>query len=368
MREACPGAILPPRPDKHEARFIEEGLQKQSADFAAARAVELQTYLTLLAQHPHAGKTDTLRLFLTLHDHIGSAWPELSSSVLTRLTVNSTNAAVKVAEGTSMAMQSTMAQHAEEAGEDNAELLAMAMSEHMRLSAVTQSVIKIDGSIHQFREHGENSMLMGLELSRLCNSHLIHSDPALSIPFGTLSTGLMKSGKRSKYLSLQLSAAFAPFVAEYRQSKNERLAFHDRRLALIKRQLAREKAAGKSSKLVTKQMTLHSMKEMGTLERMEMEASMSDEAYMDSVAEAEEVGKVLAGEVNRLAILRRKEWMDSMKVMVSGFKEACSERKSIWEDMRAQLDTTIRRNDGGSNSHIGSGTVAAIPNKTTMQR
>lgn len=397
LREACPGSILPPRPDKHEARLIEEGLQQQSPAFAAARAIELQTYLNNLAQHPHAGKSEPLRLFLTLYDHMGAAWPEVSTNALTRLGRVSTNAAVKVAESTNNAL--TLNQHVAEMGEDNAELLALATSEHVRLTALMQSVVKIEGFIHQTREYGERNMFTGLETSRLCNAHLSQHHQDLSVPLSLLATGMMKSGKCTKYLSLQLSAAFGPFVMEYRQSKNERMAFQDRRIMLLKRESARSKAAEKSAKLLMHQRQLQINGNMGMLERMEYEASNTDEAFTEVAKETEEVGKILAGEVTRLAMKRRKEWMDSLKVMASGFKEASAEKTAIWVSLKADMEdifpgsgsgdnfqtridnnatmTTIPESNASNATNLGThsesplengGTVVAIPGAKTMTR
>merc|ERR1712232_1062683 len=213
LREACPGAILPPRPDKHEGRVIEEGLQQQSPAFATARSIELQTYLNNLNNHPYAGRAEPLRVFLTLQDHLGNAWPEVSNNALTRLAHGSTSAAVKVAESTNNAL--TLNQYIAETGEDNGDLLALSTTEQLRLTALVQSVMKIEGFIHQIREYADRSKFAGLETSRLCNG-LQERHPDLYIPLSLLALGLMKCGKRSNHMSLQLSAAFGPFVMEYR--------------------------------------------------------------------------------------------------------------------------------------------------------
>lgn len=335
LREACPGAILPPRPDKHEARIIEEGLQQQSPQFAEARAQELETYLNNLAQHPYAGKSEPLRLFLTLPGHIGAAWAEVSSNAITRFGHVSTNAAVKVAENTN---RMTLKQFTAEMGEDNAALLAMATAEHLRLTAVVQSVVKIEGFIHQTREYGDRAMFTGLETSKLCSSHLQQRDPNLAVPLSLLATGMMRSGKRTKHLSLQLSAAFGPFIMEYRQVKNERMAFNDRKVMLLKREAARAKAAEKSSKLIMHQRTLQMKGDIRTLEKLEFDAATSDESHTDLAKESDEIGNRLAGEVTRLTLKRRKEWMESLKIMASGFKESSAESAAIWRSLLSNMD------------------------------
>lgn len=68
-----------------------------------------------------------------------------------------------------------------------------------------------------------------------------------------------------------------------------------------------------------------------SLEKMEMDAALSDESAIDAAREADEVGEVLQKEVARCTIQRRREWRESVKVLASSFKEACSERVGIWE-------------------------------------
>ena len=74
LRQACPGSILPPRPDKHATRALEEASTQQSAEFAVQRARELKQYLNALAQHPVAGQSQVLRLFLGLQDDIDNRY------------------------------------------------------------------------------------------------------------------------------------------------------------------------------------------------------------------------------------------------------------------------------------------------------
>lgn len=339
LRDACLGSILPPRPDKHEGRLIEEGLQQQSPAFAAARALELQTYLNNLSNHPQAGKSEPLRLFLTLQDHIGNAWPEVSNNALTRLSRVGTNAAVKVAESTNNAI--VLNQFVAEMGEENAELIAIATSEHLRLTAVVQSVIKIEGFIHQIREYADRTMFAGLESSKLCSNYLQERHPDLYIPLSLLATGQMKSGKRSKHLSLELSAAFGPFIMEYRQVNNERIAFNDRRTMLLRREAARAKAAEKSSKFLMQQRHLQMHGQTMAMERLQYEAASADSAFTETSKETEEVGKILASEVARLTQKRRKEWMASLKIMASGFKEASAERCATWMTLKKELSQML---------------------------
>ena len=57
------------------------------------------------------------------------------------------------------------------------------------------------------------------------------ADPELSGPLEVLSGGLLRSGRRTKRLAVELSAANAPFVSQYKLCRYERMAFADRRAA-----------------------------------------------------------------------------------------------------------------------------------------
>lgn len=332
LREACPGAVLPPRPDKHPTRAIEEATTHQSAQFAAQRASELQIYLNNLASHPVAGRSDVLRLFLTLQDHIGTAWPEVSSNAITRLGAVGAGAAVKVAEGTSdLAVK--LGSSAQEVGEDDAELLSLASSEGLRIGAVTQAVPKIEGTIAAIRELGETGGFAGMEMSKLAKD-LADEDRELSVPFEIVGNGLLRDSRRTKRLAVETAAASAPFLAQHRLCKYEKMAFADRRSALQKRRNARAKADSRAQKLMVHQSSLQSVGKVGLLEKMEMEAAVSDEMASEAQRECDVVGNTLRSEVGRVARMRREEWSSGMKVLASCMREACAERASIWEGAR----------------------------------
>lgn len=357
LRDAYPGAILPPKPDKHDGRIIEEGLQQQSAQFVAQRAIELQNYLGELAQHPIVGDSEILRLFLTLQDHIGCAWPEVSSSAITRLGHATGKTTSKIVSSLPQGGVGQFDPH--EAEENNAELLAWATFENVRVNAVVQSVIKVEYAFHLLRELGQISMSLGLELTKLCKLPIINQDTEFIIPLDLLAIGAMKSGKRTKQQSLQLMAAVVPFVFEYRQCKYVRMAFNDRRDSLHNKQLAKAKALMRSDRLIQQQKyhlnasasssINHHQGEynfsMDTLEKMEMEAAVGDETYLKTVEEAEKTGKVLISELCRISARRNKEWKDSIKIMASSFKESCSERVAIWENIKHKMEQTFSNTD-----------------------
>jgi len=327
IRTSVPGAILPPRPDKHPARAIEEASASQSAEFAQHRAQELSYYLNALVRHPCAGTAPELKLFLTLQDHIGTAWPEVSSSAFTRLTAVGAAAVEKMSESVDGVLQELGTAQQVAAGEDSADILALAAYEGRRIGAVSSSVPKIENAVGLMRERGDRLGATGLEMSKL-SKDVAWCDRELAMPMDVLSSALLRCGRRTKRLGLELGAAISPFVIQYRMCRYEQMAFADRRTVLKRRTEARSKADGRAAKLMMNQ---SSMAYPGTLDRMETEAAMYDEMATEVAKEADEVALRLQNEVGRIGVLRVKQWDSSMKVIASGFKEACAENAAIWE-------------------------------------
>jgi len=58
---------------------------------------------------------------------------------------------------------------------------------------------------------------------------------------------------------------------------------------------------------------------------------MYDEMATELAREADDVAFRLQNEVGRIGLLRVKQWDSSMKVIASGFKEACAENAAVWE-------------------------------------
>ena len=327
IRTSVPGAILPPRPDKHPARAIEEASASQSADFAQQRGQELSFYLNGLVKHPFAGAAPELKLFLTLQDHIGTAWPEVSSSAFTRLTAVGAAAVEKMSESVDGVLQELGTAQQVAAGEDSADILALAAYEGRRIGAVSSSVPKIESAVALIRERGDRLGGTGLEMSKL-SKDVAWCDRELSMPMDVLSSALLRCGRRTKRLGLELGAAISPFVIQYRMCRYEQMAFADRRSVLKRRTEARGKADGRAAKLMMNQ---SSMAYPGTLDRMETEVAMYDEMATEVAKEADDVAVRLQNEVGRIGVLRVKQWDSSMKVIASGFKEACAENAAIWE-------------------------------------
>jgi ferredoxin-NADP reductase len=156
-------------------------------------------------------------------------------------------------------------------------------------------------------------------------------DQDLAAPMEVLAGALLRCGRRTKRLGLELGAAITPFVIQYRTCKYEQMAFADRRACLKRRTEARTKADGRAAKLMMNQTMMQSVGRLGSLERMETEAAMYDEFAMEATREADEVAIRLQQEVGRISAIRVKEWDASLKIIASGMKESCAENASIWE-------------------------------------
>lgn len=333
LRVECPGCILPPKPDKHVTRAIDEASAQQSPQFAMQRAKELETYLNGVRNHPIAGKSNSLRMFLTISDHLGAVWPEVSSSILTRLSEVGATTAVKVAESTSAVIGELNNENQIMAGEDNSELLALASSEGLRMSAVLQAVPKIENSITLFAEHGASMSVSGLEHQKLVNNILV-GDTLLCSPFEILSSGFLRSGRRTSRMAVELGAAAQVFTLHKKLCRYERLAFSDRRSALIKRRDARKDADLKIQKLHMHQYSLQSMGRYDQLSGYGRDTSLSNEMAADAVREAAEIAMIVQGEVARVSAQRSVDWRMSMRVMATSLREAHAERAAVWESCR----------------------------------
>jgi len=330
LRQSVPGAILPPRPEKHPARAIEEASARQSAEFAKQRAVELTVYMNALATHPHVATSPELKLFLTLQDHIGTAWPEVSGSALTRFTAVGTATVDKLADAMDGMLSELGTAQQVAAGEDNAEILALAAYEGRRIGAVSGSVPKIEGTVNILKERGDRCGATGLEMSKLAKD-VAWCDRELSGPMEVLSSALLRSGRRMKRLGLDVGAGVAPFISQYKLCRYEQMAFVDRRTALKRRSEARSSADRRAAKVMMNQTSMASMGRLGMLEKMEMEAAMFDEMATEAAKEADEVALRLQSEVGRIGSIRVREWDGGMRIVASGMKEACAENAAIWE-------------------------------------
>ena len=345
-------------PEKHATRAIEEASASQSADFALQRSAELQVFLNELVHHPICYKSPVLRLFLALQDDLGIAWGECSGNALTRLANAGVGAAMKVSESSAaskLPWQSTPDDIG--GGEDNAELLALQSAESIRMGMVQQAVPKLEGAVTLLREHAELSGATGMELSRLVKE-LQTSDIELAQPFDIISAGLLRSGRRSKRLAIELAAAIHSYQHHYKMCRYEKFAFQDRKNALQRRHKERMKADQRAAQLIMHQRNMYNtgynpnipqnpyqpqppmpppQQQMGYPygDRVLAHEAVNADLYANDVwNEADEIGQKLKSEVYRCAWNRRNEWTVSLKVIASSMKEAFTERVGIWETVQ----------------------------------
>jgi hypothetical protein len=352
-------------PEKHATRALEEASAHQSAEFAMQRAVELQNYLNLLIHHPIAQQSVVLRLFLALQDDLGTAWPEVSSNAFTRLANASVGAAVKVSDSTAAKLSfvgggthgaNGMPMGMDEFGEDNAELLALQNAESIRMGAVLQAVPKLEGAVTLLREHSEQTGTVGMELGRLAKEVEV-TDRELGQPLDMVSAGMLRSGRRSKRLTLELAAALQSYSNQYKLCRYERMAFADRRAAIVRRQKERGKADQRAAQFLHQQRQqqhlaasqmhhsqMYQSNQFGhpsAVDRLAQDAAVMDDFATDARQECDQIGRRLKQEVNRIAWTRKIEWNASVKVIASSMKEAVSERVAIWESVRENFLTAF---------------------------
>ena len=366
-----------PSPEKHATRALEEATAHQSAEFALQRAAELQVYLNQLIQHPYAHNTLTLRLFLSLQDDVGTAWPEVSSNALTRLANVSVSTAVKVSEqtqATKFPWQDPVG-HIDDYGEDNAELLALGSQEQIRMGAVLQAVPKLEGAITLLREGAERMGSTGMELGRLAKEVAV-TDTTLGQPMDIISSGMLRSGRRNKRLALELFAALHSYSQHYKSCRYEKMAFMDRRLAMMRRHKERGRADQRATMLYQQQQQQlyqpqpyrnqpqqqppygnqpqpygnpgmlppqqqqqppfhpNNPQQQQQLMQLQNQAIMTDNLATDAWQDCDEIGQRLRSEVNRLAYQRRTDWFTAVKVVASSCKESTSENVAIWQAVK----------------------------------
>jgi hypothetical protein len=339
LRHSCPGSILPPRPEKHATRAIEEASTQQSAEFAMQRAKELERYLNNVANHPVAGQSQAFRLFLGLQDDIGTAWPEVSTNALTRLGAVGAGVSMKVAENTSSLTAASSPAHE---WEDDAELLTLTNSEHLRLGAVSQAVPKLEGLIMSLRDQGDAAGALGMEMSKA--SKMLDADFKV---FEILSNGLLRHGRRTKRLAMELSAAANSFLQQYRLVRYEKMAMNDRRHAIQRKAKERGRADARAFHLHQQQQQLHYNGQMNNLNYLQQSAVNMDNQALNAVSEADEIGARLKSEIHRVAITRRIEWNSSMKTIASSMKEACAEKAAIWESTLESFENFMKTTGPG---------------------
>jgi hypothetical protein len=225
--------------------------------------------------------------------------------------------------------------HDEYLPEDSADLLTLQSAEVNRMGAVSQAVPKLEGCVALLKEQAEVMGSAGVELQKTKSLEDLQ-------PFEVLANGMLRSARRSKRCVVDVLAAIQPFSYHYKLIRNERLAFSDRRMALLQRAKERSKADHRAAQLVLQQRQLGGYNRYGggdlsMLDRLERDAAVSDDLASGAIQECEEIGRRLVAEVARTAHDRRTEWRIAVVGVANLMKETTTERIFIWESVRVQF-------------------------------
>ncbi|GMH59121.1 hypothetical protein TrRE_jg3899 [Triparma retinervis] len=323
IHACCKGCILPPSPDRHSMRALEEGSTIQTLNFAMNRAEDMTAYFSDLIKHPIISTCEPLSVFLTLKDDLGTTWPEVSSSTVTRMkekaSVNFKMEFKKFNVG--------------DVSEDSIEIGDVVTAETERLNVILQAVPKLESATVLLKEQSEYAGDVGMEMTKLIKDTSSFLPPASSAPLRILSTTLLRSGRRSKRGSMELSAAVAPLSRHHMLVDNVKKAFGDRKEAIQIRLAAKRTVEAKTIKV--NQLKANRETPLEQIRQAEMELDVARHVLKKRVVETKAVGDILVKEVGDLSAVRRREYMQACKIMASSFAETCLERKAIWEQAKA---------------------------------
>ncbi|GMI04959.1 hypothetical protein TrVE_jg8163 [Triparma verrucosa] len=333
LHDTCPGCILPPSPDKHKLRAIEEGTSAQSLEFAQARCEEMQTYLTQLIGHPILTNAEPLTTFLTLQDDIGTTWPEVSSSAVTRLKA-SVDVDVK---------QKMKVFNVGDVTDDSPQLSDLAIEENERMNTILQAVPKLENATILLKEQSEYCGNVGVEMTKLVKDF----DGEME-SLRVLSNTLLRSARRSKRAALELSAAVSPLSRQHKLVHYEKKAFADRQEALKIRIAAGRTVEAKQIKYDTAKQDRTTPLEK--LKQIEMEITTAKAISVQRKEEANIVAGRLLSEVEKIRAERRSCYISACKIMASSFAEGCRERRAIWEQGLETFKREIEKEEAGGKS------------------
>lgn len=336
LRGSRPGVILPPRPEKHEFLPLEEGHLNQSAAFVKKRARLMQIYLNDLLRHPLIGTLNNpdLHQFLSFPDDLGYAWPECSSSTITRM---GAAAAGSVSAMSSEDIYAKAVKSWKPLDDPDGELSVTKKTEQERIGKVFVAVPKMEAMLGLLKEIGESRCATGMELSKL-SKDMKTTDAALSKSVEIISFPLLKSGRRVKNLSVNLEdGGMMVLEREFRRGKNELAAFEDRATCLSKCLQKQIKASSALDELDTakKEVSVWGNYRLGNLTRLSDEAN---EEANQANQESQEVGDILKGEIVRLGLERRKEWSDSIQIVAKDMMQCNNELRVIWEAALVKIE------------------------------
>lgn len=328
LKEACPGSILPLRPEKTNT-LDESRNATQSPKFAQNRAIELENYLNTLASHPYASIAPPLHFFLTIPE-IGAIWHDVSESTMTRLSAIGSKAVLQFGEKTTKAVKLVDTLDVLSLEEDP-EMIALFNSESLRLDALEKNIPTTSFLVKTtMYEYAELLLALGMEASK-CSKNVKVLDMSLSLPFHVLAASLLRDGRVSKRTCVQLAKLLTPYLNEHKRIANVRSAMEDRKKALIKLYRAKSNADYCASKLLREQTKLLSAGKMEQLNKLEDDTQRSDEFVSICEGEVQDVGDILKEEVARVSDIRRRGFLEGLKGLATEWRECAGERKKLWE-------------------------------------
>lgn len=353
LRVTCPGVVLPPRPEKHVARPLEDASFQQSREFAASRAMELEVYLWSLANHPITSAAEPLRTFLFNRSRdLGAVWPECSTNPVSNIMAQFSQLSQRGGLGASA--KATAVDVAGAGGhtlglrwEDDPNMLGMAQSEYSRLEALGQNVPKLENALVVLREHSQSCCLLGMELSKLVRDTQHQENEDTIAPLRTLANYVLRSGRRSKDNTVSISVALSPFFYQLSVSKNIRAALADRQEACRHREQMRSRAEANGHRLGAQRLVMQQMGKFQELSQLEMGSSAAMGEATEAAIVADQIRNVLHAEVGRLADARRREFAAAMREVAISMRDLAREQRGLWEAALGDFGVVPQRGDSG---------------------
>ena len=194
IHAACKGCILPSSPDKHSMRALEDGSTVQTEAFALGRAEDMTLYFNELISHPIISNCEPLNVFFTLQDDLGTLWPEVSSSAVTRM---------KEKANVNLKMEFKKF-NVGEIAEDSISIADVVNAEDERLNVLLQAIPKLESATVLLKEQSEYAGDVGMEMTKLIKDTSSFLPPESNAPLRILSNTLLRSGRRSKRGSMEV--------------------------------------------------------------------------------------------------------------------------------------------------------------------
>jgi hypothetical protein len=346
------------------------GGAKQNAAFAVQRAAELHSYLNALTTHPIAGNAEPLQFFLTFADRdLGVAWPEVSTSALTRFTagINKTAGEASAAAAAGMSslgtgmnsgvppsmnhnsMPSSMPpshnHNSPNTGGGNnntqAEQLAHLLSQEAhRMNLVVGSIPKIEGFLILLKDVQQSQGLLAMEWSKL-SKDLKVDDKAIARLADIVGVASLKSARRNRKRVTDSVKVLHPLLQQVKVVQMEKAAFHDRQVALEKVWKLRQTYSQQNQQLSLHGSQQHMYHTHPMAQQFQAQAAHSSHILNDASGRADVISNVLYSEILRLQAIRREEVLRSLTSFAITMKDAQSDVTHVWQEAQASFNKSF---------------------------